>query len=255
MPILIKSPADIEKMRAAGQVVADVHRKMAELVRPGVTTRELDAAAAAIIAEAGGSASFLGYGGFPASICASINEVVVHGIPSDQELEEGDIISVDVGAYLNGFHGDAAATYAVGEISTEARELIDAAERAFAAGFEVAVPGNRVGDISAAIQRSIQTAGYGIVRGYGGHGIGRKMHEDPAVLNYGSAGTGARLQPGMTLAIEPMLTMGAEAVEELEDGWTVITVDRKPSAHYEHTVLITDGAPERLTQHAESMVY
>jgi methionyl aminopeptidase len=228
---------------------------MGELIEPGITTRELDATAAAIIAEAGGSASFLGYYGYPGSICASVNEEVVHGIPGERVLQEGDIISIDVGAYIDGFHGDAAATYPVGEISPDVQALIEAAERAFDAGIALAVPGNRVGDISAAIQESIESAGYGVVRGYGGHGVGRQMHEDPSVPNYGKAGTGARLQPGMTLAIEPMLTLGNAEVEELEDGWTVVTVDRSPSAHYEHTVLITEDLPERLTQLVEEMVY
>lgn len=255
MPILIKSADDIARMRAAGNVVAAVHARMRELIAPGVTTAELDEAAAAIIAEAGGSASFLGYYGYPASICASVNEEVVHGIPGDRVLQDGDIISVDVGAYLDGFHGDAAATYAVGTVAPELLALIEAAERAFQAGFAAAVPGNRVGDISAAIQRSIEADGYGVVEGYGGHGIGRRMHEDPSVPNLGEAGTGAKLQPGMTLAIEPMLTLGDAAVEELEDGWTVVTVDRKPSAHYEHTVLVTEELPVRLTQPVEEMVY
>ncbi len=255
MPILIKSAANIEAMRAAGQVVAEVHRKMAGIIEPGITTAELDAAAVAIISAAGGSASFLGYGGFPASICASVNEEVIHGIPGDRALLEGDVISIDVGVFLDGFHGDAAATYPVGTISDEAAALIAATEAAFEAGFAAAVAGNRVGDISAAIQQSAEAAGFGIVRGYAGHGVGRRMHEDPSVPNYGEAGTGAKLQPGMTLAIEPMVTLGSHETEELDDGWTVVTVDRKPAAHYEHTVLVTDGVPERLTHLVEMVVY
>ena len=255
MPILIKSPADVEKMKIAGDVVAEVHRKMASMIEPGVTTAELDSSAAAIIEAAGGVPSFLGYHGYPASICASVNEEVIHGIPGKRKLRDGDIISIDVGAYINGFHGDAAATYAVGTIDAKTTDLIEAAERAFDAGFAMAIAGNRVGDISAAIQRSIEESGYGIVRNYGGHGIGRRMHEDPSVLNYGQANTGARLQAGMTLAIEPMLTLGNAAVRELEDGWTVVTVDGSSSAHYEHTVLITDGVPERLTQVSMEVVY
>ena len=255
MPILIKSDADIEQMRIAGRVVADVHRCVAEMIAPGITTKELDAAAHAIIVEAGGSPSFLGYHGFTGSICASVNEEVVHGIPGDRVLQEGEIISIDVGAYLGGFHGDAAATYPVGEIDPELAQLIDGARQAFEAGCVQAIAGNRVGDISATIQRSIESLGYGIVRGYGGHGIGRTMHEDPSVLNYGEAGTGARLQPGMTLAIEPMLTLGDSEVRELDDGWTVVTVDGSPSAHYEHTVLITENGPELLTQVVQKVVY
>ncbi|MEZ4572133.1 MAG: type I methionyl aminopeptidase [Thermomicrobiales bacterium] len=242
-------------MRVAGAVVAAVHRRMAELIEPGITTAELDAEARQIIADAGGTPSFLGYHGYPAAICASVNEEVVHGIPSERSLKSGDIISIDVGAYIDGFHGDAAATYPVGEIDSDVQELIDAAKRAFEAGVGVAVVGNRIGDVSAAIQASIEQSGFGIVRGYGGHGVGRRMHEDPSVLNYGTGGTGARLQPGMTLAIEPMLTLGDHEVQELEDGWTVVTVDGKPAAHYEHTVLITDGKPELLTQFVEEMVY
>lgn len=255
MPILIKSASDIENMRVAGGVVADVHRRMAELVAPGVTTAELDTAAYEIITGAGGTPSFLGYHGFTGSICASINEEVVHGIPGKRALVEGDIIAIDVGAYLNGFHGDAAATYPVGKIAPELQSLIAGAKAAFEAGLQAARAGNRVGDVSAAIQAKIESLGFGIVRGYGGHGIGRSMHEDPSVLNYGEAGTGARLQPGMTLAIEPMLTLGDHDVKELDDGWTVVTKDGKPSAHYEHTVLITDGDAELLTQAVREMVY
>ena len=255
MPILIKSDADIEKMRVAGQVVAAVHERMSALVAPGITTRELDEAAHSIIVGAGGSPSFLGYHGFTGSICASVNEEVVHGIPSDRVLQEGEIISVDVGAYVDGFHGDAAATYPIGEVEPELTRLIEGARQAFEAGCEQVVVGNRVGDISAAIQATIEDLGYGIVRGYGGHGIGRRMHEDPSVLNYGDPGTGAKLQPGMTLAIEPMLTLGDSEVQELDDGWTVVTVDGLPSAHYEHTVCVTESGPELLTQLARKMVY
>ncbi|CAN5713193.1 type I methionyl aminopeptidase [soil metagenome] len=255
MPILIKSPADIARMRVSGGVVAAVHRAMAEMIEPGITTAELDMEARRIIGQAGGSPSFLGYHGYPGAICASINEEVVHGIPGDRKLKDGDIISIDVGVYLDGFHGDAAATYAVGTIEPRLVELIEAAQRAFEIGVERAVVGKRVGDISAAIQQTIESAGYGVVRGYGGHGVGRRMHEDPSVPNYGTEGTGARLQPGMTLAIEPMLTLGSAEVRELEDGWTVVTVDGLPTSHYEHSVLITHGEPELLTQLVKEMVY
>lgn len=252
MAIHIKSAADIEKMRVAGQVVARVHALMAEMIKPGVTTAELDRAARELIEAAGGTPSFLGYHGYPASICASIGPEVVHGIPSDRVLQEGEIVSIDVGAYIDGFHGDAAVTYPVGAISDELAALIEASERAFQAGYAQARAGNRVGDISAAIQASIEGDGYGVVRYYGGHGIGRLMHEDPSVPNYGEPGTGARLQPGMTLAVEPMLTLGSPETRELEDGWTVVTVDGSPAAHYEHTILITDGDAEILTQLRES---
>lgn len=247
MPILIKAEPDVEKMRRSGALVADVHTAIERAIKPGVKTIELDAIAREILSTAGATPSFLGYHGFPAAICVSVNDEIVHGIPGDRVLDEGDIVSVDVGAYLDGFHGDAAATYAVGEVTAEVMALIQATERAFWAGFQTAIVGNRVGDISAAIQASAEHDGFGIVRFYGGHGIGRKMHEDPSVLNYGEPGQGAKLQPGMTLAIEPMLTLGSPDTKVLDDDWTVVTKDGLPSAHYEHTVLITSDGPEALT--------
>lgn len=247
MPIVIKSPPDIDRMRAAGRLVALVHRELREMIAPGVSTGELDTRAREILDEHGATPSFLNYGGFPAGICVSVGAEIVHGIPGDRVLREGEIVSVDVGAYLDGFHGDAAATYGVGKIGDAERGLIDATEEAFWVGFRMARAGNRMGDISAAIQEYAESRGYGVVRHYGGHGIGRKMHEDPPVLNYGEPGTGARLQAGMTFALEPMLTLGSPETRVLEDGWTVVTADGQPSAHYEHTVLITDGDPEALT--------
>jgi methionyl aminopeptidase len=247
VPIVIKSAEDIEKMRAAGRVVAQVHAMLAVKIRPGVTTGELDRAAHAMIVEAGGTPSFLNYHGYPRSICTSVGREVVHGIPGDRVLEEGEIVSVDVGVYMNGFHGDAANTYPVGQVDREIVALINAAREAFWAGFAVARPGKRVGDVSAAVQTAIEERGYGVVRGYGGHGVGRSMHEDPSVPNYGEPSTGARLQPGMTFALEPMLTLGDPEVVELDDGWTVVTRDGKPSAHFEHTLLITENEPEILT--------
>ncbi len=248
MPIHIKSPEDIEKMRIAGDAVARVHALMAGMVAPGVYTAELDLAARRLIEEAGGTPSFLNYNGFPGSICASVGREVVHGIPGDRQLKEGEIISIDVGAFINGFHGDAAVTYAVGSISPELEALIASAERAFEAGRRAARVGHRVGDISAAVQSSIEADGYGIVRHYGGHGIGRRMHEDPSIPNLGTAGTGAHLQSGMTLAIEPMLTLGSPDTIELEDGWTVVTADGTASAHFEHTIVINDNEAEILTK-------
>jgi methionyl aminopeptidase len=248
MPIHLKSPTDIEKMRVSGQVVARVHALMAMMIQPGVTTAELDRAARELIEDAGGTPSFLNYHGFPGSICASVGPEVVHGIPGERALEEGEIISVDVGAYVDGFHGDAAVTYPVGAIEPELHSLIEASVRAFEAGLEAARPGKRVGDISAAIESAIEADGFGIVLHYGGHGIGRKMHEDPSVPNYGEPGTGAKLQPGMTLAVEPMLTAGSPETIELEDGWTVVTEDGKAAAHYEHTILITQEGAEILTR-------
>lgn len=234
-------------MRASGKVVAQVHARMRELIRPGVSTGELDAVARQMIEAAGGTPSFLGYYGYPASICTSINEEIVHGIPRDRKLESGQIISIDVGVYLDGFHGDAAATYPVGDIAPELQQLIDDTQAAFWAGFEAAQVENRVGDISAAVQALAEPRGYGIIREYGGHGVGRQMHEDPGVLNWGEAGTGAKLQAGMTLAIEPMLALGSSETKELSDGWTVVTLDGSPAAHYEHTVLISEDGPEALT--------
>jgi methionyl aminopeptidase len=248
MPIVIKSPADIERMRAAGLLVARIHARMREVIKPGITTGELDAIAVEMLAEAGAEASFLGYQGtFPASICASVNEVLVHGFPGPRALREGDIISVDIGAYLHGFHGDAAVTYPVGKVSQELQELIATAERCFWVGLEKVRAGNRMGDVSAAIQREAESNGYSVIREYGGHGIGRKMHEEPSVLNWGEPGTGTRLQNGMTFAIEPMIALGSAETLELEDGWTVVMADGRAAAHYEHTVLVNDDQPVILT--------
>lgn len=247
MAITIKSAREIEAMRAAGRVVAEVLDLLRQCVRPEITTAELDRMAREHITARGAVPSFLGYHGFPGSICTSVNEEVVHGIPGPRVLREGDIISIDVGAILNGFHGDAAITLPVGEVSDEARALLAATEGAFYAGIEQAVPGNRVGDISHAIQVYAESRGFGLIREYSGHGIGRSMHEEPSVPNIGRPGTGPKLRPGMTLAIEPMLSIGDPDTEVLADGWTVVTADRSLSAHYEHTVLITANGPELLT--------
>jgi methionyl aminopeptidase len=218
-------------------------------VRPGVTTAELDSIAEREIRSAGAVPSFLGYSGFPASICASVNEQVVHGIPSDgQRLRAGDIISIDCGAILGGWHGDAAISVAVGEIGPADQALLDACEASMWAGIAQAVPGRRLGDISNAVERSVRGSGdYGLIREYTGHGIGTEMHMDPAVRNYGPPGQGPRLLTGMALAIEPMITRGGREVTELEDGWTVVSVDGSRAAHFEHTVAITDGGPWVLT--------
>jgi methionyl aminopeptidase len=248
MPIVIKSPADIERMRAAGLLVARVHARMREIIRPGITTAELDRVAAEMIAGAGAEASFLGVGGtYPASICASVDEELVHGIPGPRVLLEGQIVSVDIGAYLNGFHGDAAVTYPVGTISQELQDLIDTAEQCFWAGARAAKAGARLGDVSAAVQHQAESHGYSVIREYGGHGIGRKMHEDPSVLNWGEAGTGTRLQNGMTFALEPMIALGGPETLELADGWTVVMADGRAAAHYEHTLLVNDDEPIILT--------
>lgn len=247
MPIVIKSPAEIEKMAAAGRIVAQVHRRMAEMVGPGATTIELDEAAHAIITGAGGHPSFLGHHGFPASICASVNEELVHGIPNDRPLEDGDVLSIDVGVFLNGFHGDAAVTYLVGDPDKESRDLVQATEESFFAGVQQVRPGVRLGDVSAAIQAVADEHGYGLIREYGGHGIGRKLWEEPHIPNHGQPGTGPKLRAGMTLAIEPMLSIGPPDTRVLEDDWTVVMADGKNAAHYEHTVLVTEDGHRLLT--------
>jgi methionyl aminopeptidase len=247
MPIIIKSPADIEKMAASGQLVARVHQKMSEAIAPGITTAELDTLAYDIIISAGAHPSFLGHEGYTASICASVNDELVHGIPNDRPLVEGDVVSIDVGAYLDGFHGDAAATYTVGVVSPQDIDLIRASKESFEAGLEKVKPGARLGDVSSAIQAHAEGRGYGVIREYGGHGIGRKMWEDPHIPNHGKAGRGPRLQPGMTLAIEPMISIGSPETRVLQDDWTVVMADGKNAAHYEHTVLVTESGARILT--------
>lgn len=247
MPIVIKSPAEIEKMADAGRIVARVHQVMLEMVKPGVTTIELDAAAHAVITEAGGHPSFLGHHGFPASICASVNEELVHGIPNNRPLVEGDVLAIDVGVLLNGYHGDAAVTYLVGVCSQVDRDLVDATRGSFFAGLEQVRDGARLGDVSAAIEAYVNERGFGLIREYGGHGIGRKLWEEPHIPNHGTAGVGPRLRAGMTLAIEPMLSAGDPETKVLEDAWTVVMADGKKSAHYEHTVLVTEDGHRLLT--------
>ncbi len=247
MAMTIKTPAEIESMRRAGRIVEEVLLAMQKIVRPGISTEELDQAAAELIRSRNATASFLNYRGYPKSICASVNEQVVHGIPGGRKLMDGDIVSIDVGAYFGGWHGDAARTFFVGTVAPEVQKLVRVTRECFFEGFNMARPGNRLGDISAAIQAHAQSHGYGVVRELVGHGIGRQMHEAPDVPNYGSAGHGIRLKPGMTLAVEPMINLGTARVQVLADGWTVVTQDKRPSAHYENTIAITDGAPELLT--------
>ncbi len=254
MAITIKNDREIEKMRAAGHIVAKCHQAVEAAIAPGVTTADLDALVRDIVKEEGAIASFLGYNGFRGNICASVNEEIVHGIPGDRVLQEGDIISVDIGAILNGWHGDSAWTYGVGEISDEAKRLLADTEESLNIGLAAARAGNRLGEIGYAIEQFAAPRGYGIVRGYGGHGIGRRMHEDPHVPNYGERTWGPVLRKGMTLAIEPMLTLGTDDTIELEDGWTVISADRSLSAHFEHTVAITEGDPIVLTQRLAPVV-
>ncbi len=245
--ITLKSPHEIELMRRAGKITAAARALAGEMVKPGVTTREIDRAVEQFIRKHGAVPSFLNYHGYPGSACISVNDEVIHGIPGDRVLKEGDIVSVDVGAYIGGFHGDCAATFPCGKISDEAQRLIDVTRESFFRGIARAKEGNRVFDISAAVQEYVEANGFTVVREFVGHGIGRQLHESPEVPNYGTAGRGPRLLRGMTLAIEPMVNAGAASIRQLSDGWTVKTLDGKLSAHYENTVLITDGEPEILT--------
>lgn len=235
-------------MRVAGQVTARALAGVAAAIRPGVTTAELDRIAEEAIRKEGGVPAFKGYRGFPGSVCLSVNDVVVHGIPGDQVLHEGDILSVDIGAVVDGYYGDMARTYPVGQISDEAQHLLTVTWEALQRGIAAARPGGRLGDISAAVQRYVESHGYSVVREFVGHGIGRKMHEDPPVPNYGVAGRGPRLQPGMALAIEPMVNIGRPDVRILPDGWTTVTADHSLSAHFENTIVITETGVEILTR-------
>jgi len=251
--IQVKSPEQIARMYAAGQVVARTLSVLKEAVRPGVTTAELDAIAEGEIRAAGAVPSFLGYFGYPASICTSVNQQVVHGIPSaGQVLQAGDVISIDCGAILDGWHGDSALSVGVGEIDPADQAMLDACAASMWAGIAQAAPGHRLSDISHAVEQSVRASGdYGLIREYTGHGIGSEMHMDPVVRNYGPPGQGPRLRAGMALAIEPMITRGARHVAELDDGWTVVTTDGSRAAHFEHTVAITAEGPWVLTAREE----
>ncbi len=251
--IQVKSPEQIARMHAAGQVVARTLCVLKEAVRPGVTTAELDSIAEREIRGAGAVPSFLGYFGYPASICTSVNQQVVHGIPSSQQvLRAGDVISIDCGAILDGWHGDSALSMGVGEIDPADQAMLDACEASMWAGIAQAVAGHRLSDISHAVEKSVRDSGnYGLIREYTGHGIGTEMHMDPVVRNYGPPGQGPRLRAGMALAIEPMITRGARHVAELDDGWTVVTTDGSRAAHFEHTVAITAEGPWVLTAREE----
>lgn len=247
--IQVKNSEQVAIMRKAGRITGEALLKAAENIREGISTYELDKIIHDYIVKSGAKPSFLGYGGFPASACISLNDEIIHGIPcKDRFLKEGDIVKIDVGAYYKGFHGDSAKTFGVGNISDEAKRLIDSTKEAFHRGAAKAIAGNRIGDIGAAIYEYATAQGYGVVRRYVGHGVGHELHEDPEVPNFGTAGRGARLFPGMTIAIEPMINQGTFDVREQKDGWTVVTADGKLSAHYEHTVLITpEGEPILLT--------
>lgn len=249
MAIMIKSPAEIEKMRISGAILRQVHNAIAPHVLPGVSTMDLERIAVAKIAELGAIAAFKGYHGYPAALCTSINQEVVHGIPSDKRiLKEGDILSIDCGCIVAGYYSDAAVTYAVGEVSSKVRELLTVTQASLEAAIQKCHVGGRLGDISAAVQVLCEAAGFGVVRDFVGHGIGKAMHEDPQVPNFGLAGKGPRLKAGMVLAIEPMINAGKAEVRVLPDGWTAVTADGSYSAHFEHTVAITKDGPQVLTR-------
>lgn len=254
MAITAKSAREVDLMLSAGQIVAEVLELLKQHVRPGVTTGELDRIASEHIKTRGGRPSFLGYEGFPGAICTSVNEQIVHGIPGKRELQAGDIITIDVGVIIGGYHADSAMTYPVGDVGEDAQRLIRATELALEAGVREAVAGNRVGDISAAIQSVIEDHGYQAVEGLTGHGVGRRLHEDPEVPNTGRAGSGARLRPGMTLAIEPIISAGSSETIVDNDEWTMSTADGSLSAHREHTVVVGTDAPLLLTALAETVV-
>lgn len=245
--ITLKSSHEIDLMRRSGKITAAARALAGEMVKPGVTTQEINDAVERFIRQQGAVPSFLHYNGYPASACISVNDEIIHGIPGKRVLQEGDIVSVDVGAYIGGFHGDCAATFPCGRISPEAQRLIDVTRQSFFEGIRFAREGQRLQDVSSAIQSYVEENGFSVVREYVGHGVGAKMHESPEIPNYGRPGHGPRLLRGMTLAIEPMVNAGSAAITQLSDGWTVKTADGKWAAHYENTILITDGAPEILT--------
>ncbi len=246
--VILKQPDEIVKARASNQIVAEALSVLKEKVKPGITTRELDKIAEAVVAKRGGKPAFKGYRGYPFSLCTSVNEEVVHGMPSNRVLIEGDIIGIDFGVYYQGFYGDSAITLPVGKISESAARLMQVTEQSLYAAIEQTKEGNRLGDISAAVQETVETGGYSVVRDFVGHGIGKSLHEDPQIPNYGKKGRGIELKKGMILAIEPMVNAGKYKVKVLADGWTVVTDDGSLSAHFEHTVVITDGGPEILSR-------
>ncbi|MFE4524401.1 type I methionyl aminopeptidase [Cytobacillus firmus] len=246
--IICKTPRELEIMREAGRIVALTHQELKKHIAPGITTRELDVIADKFIRKHDAIPSFKGYNGFRGSICASVNDELVHGIPGDRVLNDGDIISIDIGAKYNGYHGDSAWTYAVGQIDEESERLMDVTEESLYKGLEEAKPGERLSNISHAIQTYAESNGFSIVREYVGHGIGQDLHEDPQIPHYGPPNRGPRLKPGMVLAIEPMVNAGSRYVKTLSDNWTVVTVDGKRCAHFEHTIAITECGYEILTK-------
>lgn len=247
MAISIKSDGEIQKMRQAADILVRTHELVAEHIKIGITTKELDDIAEKYILSQGGTPSFKDYGGYPATICASINDEVVHGIPSARKLQQGDLLSVDIGVYFNGYHSDAARSYGVGQLSEEMQRLIDVTKQSFYEGLKFARVGHHLSEISQAIQDYVEDNGFSVVRDLVGHGIGREIHEEPQIPNYKTPGRGPKLQKGMVLAIEPMVNMGTWQVNVLEDDWTIVTRDGMPSAHYENTIVITEEEPEILT--------
>jgi methionyl aminopeptidase len=246
--IIIRSPREVEQIRKANVVVAEVLERLKTLVVPGVTTDELDGISEEIILSKGAVPAFKGYRGYPKTLCVSINEEVVHGIPNKRKLKEGDIVSIDVGTNLHGYFGDAAITLPVGEVHPEAKRLLEVTEKALSIGIGMAKVGNRLFDISHAVQAWVESNGFSVVRDFVGHGIGKSLHEDPQIPNFGSPNQGPRLEKGMIFALEPMVNEGTYEVRVLDDGWTVVTADGKPSAHFEHTIAITDGEAEILSR-------
>ena len=245
--IFLKSKEEISLMKEAGKLVYLTHQELKKYLKEGITTKELDELAYRFIVKNGAKPSFKGYNGFPASICVSLNEELVHGIPKKRKLKNGDIISIDIGVFYNGYHGDSAWTYAIGKISAKVLKFLKVAEKSLYAGIAKALVGNRLGDISFAIQEVIESEGFSVVRDYVGHGIGRNLHEEPPVPNFGIKGTGLRLKEGLTIAIEPMVCMGDFKVKTLNDGWTVVTEDKSLTCHFEHTVALTNDGPVILT--------
>ena len=255
MAIRLKDEREIEKMAAAGRVVSLCHQRVAAAIAPGVTTQDLDDLVRDTIREHGATSNFLGHHGFTGNICASVNDEIVHGIPGHRVLRDGDIISVDIGAIVDGWHGDSAWTYPVGTISEDAQRLLEDTEASLHLGIEAAKSGNRLGAIGNAVESYLAPRGYGIIREYGGHGIGRRMWEEPHVPNFGPVDRGVMLRPGIVLAIEPMVTLGTEENRTLDDGWTVVTADGSLAAHFEHTIAITRDGPVILTERLPAMVY
>ncbi|UTM18006.1 type I methionyl aminopeptidase [Bacillus paranthracis] len=245
--IICKTPREIEIMREAGRIVALTHQELKQHITPGITTKELDQIAEKTIQKYGATPSFKGYNGFPGSICASVNEELVHGIPGKRKLKEGDIISIDIGAKYNGYHGDSAWTYLVGNISESVQKLLDVTEKSLYLGLEQVKPGERLSNISHAVQTHAEENGFSIVREYVGHGIGQDLHEDPQIPHYGPPNRGPRLKPGMVICVEPMVNQGRRYVKTLSDDWTVVTVDGKWCAHFEHTIALTEAGYEILT--------